>query len=167
MAETILQHWIFTRFALPFLLVFFVVFAILEKTKLLGDKKQINALVSFVIGLIFVTVVFPVDVVTNMILFLSVALVTMFVALILWGFATGKSEIDTKNTVARVIIGIVVVVVVIGAILWATGFYTPIYEWLFKQEWSNTFWTNFIFIVAIVIAIVLVLKSSGGGEKAK
>ena len=56
MAEeiTILQHWIFTKFALPFLLVFFIVYGVLAKTKVLGDAKQLNAMVSFVIGLIFI-----------------------------------------------------------------------------------------------------------------
>ena len=45
--EIFLQNWLFTRFAWPFLLVFFIVFAILEKTKLLGEgKKQVNALVA-------------------------------------------------------------------------------------------------------------------------
>ena len=163
MAETILQHWIFTRFALPFLLVFFVVFAILEKTKLLGDKKQINAFIAFIIGLIFVSVVFPVEVVKNMILFLTVALITMFVALLLWGFAFGKAEFDPKNTSLKIIFGIGIAIVVLIAILWATGFYTPIYDWLFKQDWSNSFWTNLLFVVVIAVAIALVLK----GTKAK
>ena len=57
--ETILQAEIFTRFILPFFLVFFVLFAILEKTKLFGEgKKQVNAMISFVAGLIFVSVLY-------------------------------------------------------------------------------------------------------------
>ena len=40
---------------LPFLLVFAIVFAILEKTKIFGDKKtNVNFVVSFVIGLLLV-----------------------------------------------------------------------------------------------------------------
>ena len=158
MVETILQHWILTRFALPFLLVFFIVFAILEKTKVLGDKKQINALIAFVIGLIFVNVVFPVEVVKNMVLFLSVALITMFVGLILWGFVGGKAQIEDKSI--KMLAGLVLVIAILVAILWATGFY-PFVEWLFKQEWSKAFWTNLLFIVVIVIAVALVLKGSG------
>ena len=87
MAETILQHWILTNFAYPFLLIFFIAFGILEKSKLFGsDKKQLNALIAFVIGLIFITAVFPKLVVGNLILFLTVSIVVMFVALLLWGF---------------------------------------------------------------------------------
>ena len=34
MVETILQHWIFSSFVFPFLLIFFIAFGILEKSKL-------------------------------------------------------------------------------------------------------------------------------------
>ena len=163
MAETILQHWIFSRFALPFLLVFIIVFALLEKTKILGsDKKQLDALVAFAIGLIFVAFVFPVQVVNNLVLFLTVALITVFVGLLLWGFITG-GEAKLENKTVKVIFGIVIVIVVIGAMLWATGFYTPVWDWLFKQDWSNTFWTNVTFIVAIALALAIVLKGGVGG----
>ena len=52
---TILQSSIFTDFAFPFLLIFFILFGILEKTKVFGDDKHtLNAMISFVVGLIFV-----------------------------------------------------------------------------------------------------------------
>jgi len=41
---------------LVFLFVYAIVFAILEKTKLLGDKMSINAVVAFVFGLMFIMV---------------------------------------------------------------------------------------------------------------
>lgn len=165
-AETILQHWIFSRFALPFLLVFLIIFALLEKTKLLGsDKKQINALVAFSISLIFVAFVFPVTVVNNLVLVLTVAMVTVFVGLLLWGFIIGgEAKVDDKTI--KVIFGVIIVIFVIGAVLWATGFYTPIWDWLFEQDWSGTFWTNFAFIVAIAVALAVVLKGGAGGTKA-
>ncbi len=55
-----LQSSGFFEFALPFLLVFTIVFAILEKTKVFGvdadkePKKNINLIVSIVIALIFI-----------------------------------------------------------------------------------------------------------------
>lgn len=159
MAETILQHWIFSQFALPFLLVFFVVFAILEKTKVLGDKKQINALIAFVIGLIFVSFVHPVVVVQNLILFLTVALIAMFIGLILWGFIGGKAEIDNK--VVKMLFGAGIFILVIVAVLWATGSFTPITEWFANQDWGNSIWTNLLFIIVIAIAIALAMKSGG------
>jgi hypothetical protein len=70
---TILQHWIFSDFLFPFFLVFFIAFAILERTKIFGEnKKQINGLTALVIGLIFVSAVYPKLVVGKLTMFLSV-----------------------------------------------------------------------------------------------
>jgi hypothetical protein len=164
MAETILQNWIFTRFGFPFLLVFFVVFAILEKTEILGKgKRQINALVAFVIGLIFVSVTYTVDVVTNLILFLTVGLVTMFVGILIWGFISGETKIESKGV--KTLLGVIIFIGVMMMLLWATGFYQPIVDWLFGQDWSGPFWTNLLFIVMIAAAIAAMLKSGGAAKK--
>ena len=158
--ETILQHWILTKFILPFLLVFFVIFAVLQKTKLLGDgKKQLDALVSFVIGLIFVGAVFPKLVVGNLILFMTVSIVIVFVVLILWGFSTGgEAKIEGKGM--KWLAGIIIFVSVVIAVLWATGSVQSVSNFLFKQNWSDTFWTSVSFIVVIAIALALILRGS-------
>jgi len=157
MAETILQSEVFTRFALPFLLIFFIVFGILEKTKLFGENKQLNAGISFVIGLIFVGAVFPKLVVGNLILFLTVAIVVMFVALLLWGFVSG--EAPKLEGGLRWVFGIVIIVVVIIALLWASGIEGAAFDLLFRQGWSGDFWTNLAFIAVIILALVLVLRT--------
>lgn len=161
--ETIFQHWIFNRFALPFLFIFFIVFAILEKTKIFGDdKKQLNALVAFVIGLVFVSFAYPQEVVQNLILFLTVALVVMFVAMILWGFVSGQDmEKDIiGNKGLKWTIGIAIVLVVFVAVVWAMGIEDTLIGYFFNQSWSGTFWTNFAFIVVVGIALALVLKNN-------
>src|SRR3989339_536535 len=88
--ETIFQHWIFTQFAFPFLLIWTLVFALLGKTKLLGDNKQIDSIVAFVIAFVFIGAAYPKDIVHNLVLFLTVAIVIVFVGLLLWGFASGS-----------------------------------------------------------------------------
>lgn len=158
-AETILQHWIFTRFVLPFLLIFFIVFAILEKTKLLGgDKKQLNALLAFVIGLIFVSVSYPTEVASNLILFLTIGLIVLFVGLLLWGFAIG-GEPKLDGTGLKWTAGIIIFVAVVIAVIWATGFDLGVFDWIFSQSWSASFWTNVAFIAAIAGAIAVVMKA--------
>ena len=160
-AETILQSEILTKFVYPFLLIFFIVFAVLEKTKVLGDeRKQLNALVAFVIGLIFVGAVFPKLVVANMILFLTVALVIVFVVLLLWGFvSSGDKGIEISKglkTFLFIILGIAVVV----AVFWAVGVGGGFFNFLFSSSLSNAFCTNFLFIVVIAAALALVIKNS-------
>ncbi len=157
--SNILQSEVLTRFILPFLLVFFIVFAILEKTKLFGEgKKQLNALISFVIGLIFVSVLSPVLVINNLILFLTIAIVAIFVILLLWGFIFGDIKEGFKpEPWMKIGLAIIVGIGFIAAIIFATGFYDKIKEFLFGQSWSNTFWTNFAFILVIAIALALIL----------
>lgn len=157
--ETIFQHWILKDYILPFLLVFVIVFGILEKTKLLGDgKKQLNAIVAFVIGLIFAIALSPKEIVGNMILFLTVALVIMFVFLLLYGFVSGNKDGFDLNPKFKIVLGVIIGIAVVIATLWATGVNTNIFDFLFKQSWSEMFWTNFFFVVMIVIALSLVLR---------
>lgn len=156
--ETILQNWIFTKFILPFLLIFFIAFGILEKTKIFGEnQKQLNALISFVIGLIFVGAVFPKLVVGNLILFFTVAIVVLFIAMLLWGFVSGQ-PLEIKNKALQIVIGIAVVVAVVIALLWALGIEGSTFDFIFRQSWSADFWTNAAFVVVIVIALVIVMR---------
>ena len=155
-----LQNIIFTKFAFPFLLIFFIVFAILEKTQVFGeDKRQINALIAFVIGLIFVSASYPVEVVNNLILFLTVALIVFFVVLMLWGFVgAGDKGFELESWMKYLLWGISGVAVVL-AVIWATGIDFAVIDLLFFQSWSGTFWTNVIFVAAIAGALALVLRS--------
>lgn len=164
---TILQHWIFTKFLFPLLLVFFLIFAILEKTKVLGGGKQVNAVISLVISLIFVGFAFPKDVVANLILFLTIGLVVMFVGMLFWGFAIGD---EPKFTAPKLkgAAGVVIVVAVVLALIWATGFWNGFWNIVgnfFTQSWSEMFWTNVVFILALAGAIAVVLTSGGGNGK--
>lgn len=158
MAEetTFLQHWIFSQFLLPFLLVFFIVFAILEKTKIFGEgKKQLNALISFVVGLIFVGAIYPKLVVENMILFLTVAIICVFVVLLLWGFVFGDVKEGFKMEIwMKWVLGIIIGIAFVIAVLWATGWNVQLGNLLTGQ---SEVWTNVTFIVVIAIALALIL----------
>tara|TARA_Y100000310_G_C20548882_1_gene747013 strand:- start:349 stop:855 length:507 start_codon:yes stop_codon:yes gene_type:complete len=165
--DIILQHPILTNFAFPFLIIFFVVYAVLEKTNLLGEgKAQLNAFLAFVIGLVFVGSVFPKEVVSNLILFLTVAIISVFVVLILWSFATG-GEVKGSfmgNAALKWAFGIILVIAVIIALLWNTNLGgSGLFDFLFGQSWSESFWTNFIFIVVIAGALAAVIKSAKSG----
>jgi len=162
MAQTILQHPVLTNFAYPFLIIFFLVFAILEKTNLLGkEKRQLNAFLAFVIGLIFVSAVYPKMLVENMILFLSVALVILFVVLLLWGFIFSKEGggMELTAPMKYALFGVVTFAVIVF-ILWASGYSGRIYDVLFKSPWSETFWTNFLFIILIGVALAAIIRKS-------
>lgn len=164
----IFQNEILTNFIYPFFLLFFIIFAILEKTKILGDgKKQLNALVALIISLIFVSVAYPKMVVGNMILFLTVALVVVFVALLLWGFISG-SELKEGGTFldgkVKKVLAVVVVVAVIFAVLWATGLSDAFFGTITGFDFSGTFFTNVMFIIVVAVALAVAIKAGSGSN---
>jgi len=157
MAEetTFLKHWIFTQYLFPFLLVFFIVFAILERTKLFGEgKKQLNALTSFVIGLIFVGAGVPKLIVGNMILFFAVAVVILFVILLLWGFIFGDEKGFKVTSWMKWVLGIIVGIAAVVAVIFATGWNVTLGSLLSGQ---SQIWTNVAFVVVIAISLALIL----------
>jgi len=157
--EIFFQNEIFTRFVLPFLLLFFITFAILEKTNLFGsDKRQLNALISFVIGMIFVAFTYPTVIATNMILFLTIAIIVSFVGLLLWGFVSGETPKIGGEKWIKWVVAIVIIVAVLGALIWAMGIQQETIDLLFSNDWSNTVWTNIAFVVVIVVALALVMR---------
>ena len=165
MAEvTFLQSPILTKFVYPFLLIFFILFAVLEKTKVFGgEKRQLNALIAFVIAFIFVTAVFPKEMTTNLMLFLAIAIVVVFVVLLLWGFIMGEDGLKIFEKSPKGLkwaIGIFIILVVAIAVLWAAGIDTGnFFDNLFHSSWSSELWTNIVFIVFVAIALAIVLAT--------
>jgi len=158
--ETFFQNEILMDFIYPFLLVFLISFAILEKSKLFGDgKKQLNALVAMVLGLIFVGAFKPRIIIGNLVMFLGITVVVIFIILILWGFVFSKKEgweMD-KEKWMKITLGIIIGVIVLVGVLWATGLFDK-----FKSfSWTSSFLVNipFIIIIAVIIAVILIPKA--------
>lgn len=166
-----LQNTIFTAFLLPFLLIFFIGFAILQKTKVLSDNGQLNAFISLVIGFIFVAAFNYSSVVNNLVLFLSIGLVIIFVTMLLWGFISGgEGSLFSKPGGLRTILMIALFIAVIIGVIWSfgiplTGGQGSVTDLLFNQVWSQPFWTNLIFVILIGIALALVIGMGRGGKK--
>jgi hypothetical protein len=160
---TFLQSSALTKFVYPFLLIFFIIFAVLEKTKVFGENKQIDALIAFVIGFIFVSAIFPKEMVGNLILFLTVAIVIVFVILLLWGFVAGEDGLKFSSAPKGLkwAIGIVIIIAVAFAVFWAAGIdMSSWFDTLFHSSWSDTFWTNFLFVIMVAAALAVVLRTA-------
>lgn len=98
-----------------FLFVFVVVYAVLAKTKILGDQR-VNLLVSFIIGIIFMNFS-SLDLYVRTILpWFVVLLVCLFLVLVIMGFSTKDWEKMTTPGFAWVIVAILVVIFLIAAI---------------------------------------------------
>ena len=159
-----LQNSVFTTIIFPFLLVFLIIFAILRKTKVLGTESgQLDALVSFIIGLIVVMGFNYSTVINNLVLFLSISLVVIFVILLLWGFLSGEEgfKLADHKTFRTVLLVVLIIAVLLG-IFWSFGIplsggTNSVANFLFGQVWSEPFWTNLIFVVLIGAALAIVL----------
>ena len=83
----------FVYLLLPFLLVFVIVFSILQKAKILGeDKRAADVIVAMVIAFIFVGVSSVVDVTLKFIPIISLFLILILGFLLLFGFVGIKIE---------------------------------------------------------------------------
>jgi len=153
---------------LPFLLVFVVVFAILQKSKILGDgKAQIDAIVGVVIGLILIGVPGPRDIIVSLMPWMAVGVAVILVFLILYGFVAGDLSNmgkDKERTWVLPLFGGMVGIFVIGILLYVTGLWEIVSSWFSSGE-SSDIWMNVV-MIALVIGAALVAVLGGKKKKA-
>lgn len=155
--ETIFTSPLLTQIIFPFLLVFVLVFAILDKTKILGEgKRQINAIISLVIGLIFISFSRAVGIVVNLMPFLAVVLVIILVFYLMLGFVFNEKEGLNVPKGIKIAGGIVVLVALIIAILVVSDYWDRFLE-LFTG--GGTLVSTIILLVVIGAALAIVLFS--------
>lgn len=103
-------------FLLPFLLVFTIVYAVMQRTKILGDKKQFNVIIALVLGLLFVVPHImgtyplgydPVEVMNNALPSISLVAIGAVMLLILMGIFGSRFTDQAIPWVAMVAIGFV------------------------------------------------------------
>ncbi len=159
MVETIFTNPLFVETILPFLLMFTLVFAILEKTKILGDgKKQIDAIVALVIGLIFIAFGSATDIVVRMVPILGIALVVILIFMILLGsMFSDKFEMPPW---LKIVVGILVGILVIATVLVLTGGLDYVIQFLYGE--NSGILVNGVLILIIIGAIALAVF---GGKK--
>jgi len=162
---TILQNPFFIELVLPFLLIFVVTFAVLQKAEIFGKgKKQIDALVALVIGLIVVAFGNAVGIILSLIPFFAVAAVVILIFMILYGMVYKEGEFEMHKGV-KVAFGILIGIGLIFAVLFATGAWDYILEnWVYGSE-SDVFF-NVVFFIVIIGAIVAVVMG-GNSDKGK
>ncbi|MFH1711450.1 MAG: hypothetical protein ABH840_04020 [Nanoarchaeota archaeon] len=156
--ETIFTNPLFSQIILPFLLVFVLVFAILDKTKLLGDgKRQINAIISLVIALIFLGFAQAVGIVVNLIPVVSVVLVIILVFYLMLGFVFNDESGLRINKGMKIAGGIIVFLILIVAVLVVTDYWSKFLSF-FSGGGS---WVSTLIMVAAIIGALAVVLATG------
>jgi len=156
---------------LPFLLIFTIVFAILEKTRVLGitdkgkPKANINSMVAFVIAMFFVAltpVVTALKLSTPYVAFLLVVLITYM--MLVGSYASGKEEFTFQNLgFWRVLMGIIIFVAVVAIFLNAFGWLDRVVDYV-VDNWQGTFLVSIVF-VGFIIGAIYWLAFSKDSEK--
>ena len=163
MVETILSHPLVTEAILPFLLVFTIIFAILERTKVLGEgKRQINAIIALVIGLFLIVFPYARDIVVGLMPLLAVVAVILLIFMMLFAFASGGKEEFVMPPGLKWTFGILIGLALIIAILVLTGYWDTVVNAITGGEGVEVA-RNIFFILIVVAAIIIVLAT--GKEK--
>lgn len=153
---------LFVEYVLPFVLVFTLIFAILQKTKLLGDEaKRVNVIIGMVVGLLLVAFKQPRDIVVLLMPFLAVFATVLLVFMLLYGFIVGKKEGDVLGYWWKIAFISILAISFVAFLLAITGYFDKVWNFLFNSSQGSAIWMNAILLAIIIGAIVAVIK----GEK--
>jgi len=145
----------FTEMLLPFLLVFVVVFAILQKSKILGDgKAQIDAMVALVVGLLLIGVPGPRDIIVGIMPWMAVGIAVILVFLILYGFVAG--DLSSAPKWMKIIFGILAGLFTLVVALYVSGLGNIILGWL-SWSGSSDVWMNVLMIALVFGAMAVAI----------
>ena len=163
----ILGSEFFTQVILPFVLVFTLIFAILEKSKILGDgKRQINSIVSLAMALILIGVPLARGVITDIVPVISVVAVVILVFLLLYGFV-GGTERGLLNRPLQIVVGVIAAIVIIVTLMISTGVLPKIVDFVKGNPSSSQLLQTLFFLVVIVISFVVMLSGGKSDKKSE
>ncbi len=100
-----------------FLLVFLVMYAILTKTKILGESPFINSFVSFIFAIIFVVFAPAVKYVQTIVPWVAILIICLFFVLIIAGFSQKDISVFMKPALGWVFIVLLAIVFLVSAIV--------------------------------------------------
>ena len=164
----VLESWGLVDVLLPFLLIFTILFAVLEKTHILGgDKRNLNAVLSLVISLIVVVPHVtgnypagydPISIVNAALPSVSILVIAIIMLLILIGlFAHDKVLLGLTMPGWIALISIIAIIIIFGS---AAGWYAHGFNsWLEDIFGSDAL---AIVIMLIVFGVIVAFITSGG-----
>ena len=131
-----------------FLLVFIVVYALLVKTKVLGDSQPIMLLISFVLSGFFIVQTSLVEFVKFTSAWFVVGIVIVFFLITLLGFLPGKTPFEflsKDNWFSWVVFGVLVVFFIISS----SYIFNWVVNWGMVRDWFNSEWFGMVLLLLI------------------
>lgn len=151
---------------LPFILIFTITFALLEKLKILGDNSKVNVAISFVIGLLFLQNDYLIIKLQTFLPEVSFAIVVILIGLLIIGAFMGEHKEWSKGLLWIAII--IAVLILLGALsadpdpyAERGGLLQPISE--FFNSMDPTVSSLIIALVLFLIFVGMLTKRGEGG----
>jgi len=150
---------------LPFLLVFAMMFAILDKTLVLGSengkpKKQINSIIAFVIALLVIGSTRLIAVMNEAVSNIAMLLIVITFILVTISVFKAEGQYDLfQHPVLKGWIIFVVIAIIITIFFQALGWNLILWNFL-KNNISDAWVATLLFLVGIAVFIYLVTKGN-------
>jgi hypothetical protein len=143
---------------ISFLFVFILVYAVLVKTKVLGENNFVSLFIALIVASFFIVNVQLVEFVKLSMSWVSVFLICLFLILVLLSFV-GKESLE-MFTKGKAVAGIVVAIVILLFALSSSYAFNWAINWDLLGVWSETSWFGMVLllIVAGVVSYVLAKK---------
>ncbi|MDD5253695.1 MAG: hypothetical protein PHG05_01145 [Candidatus Nanoarchaeia archaeon] len=155
---------------LPFLLTFVIVYAVLEKTKILGKTKDekpktnVNAMLAFVVALFVVATKQITDAFKISLPWVVLVLLAILMFMLLAGTAFGDTEFKfDEHKGWRTFLMVIAFIAIIAIFLHGFGWLTPLVGFI-MYKWADTLIMGIVLVLIIVGTILLVVT---GGKKEK
>ena len=159
----IFENAFFTEMLLPFLLVFVVVFAILQKSKILGDgKAQIDAIVGMVVGLILIGYSYQTGVIISLMAWLAVGVAIILVFMILYGFVAGDLSAGNMPKELKYTFGALAGIFTVGIVLYVSGLWENLWD---SFGGSSEVWMNVVMVFLVLTVIGVAIKGGKSGKR--
>ncbi len=148
-------------FALPFVLFFAIIFSIFHRTKILGNNKSIDAVVSMIISLFIILNPLTAPFLARVFSSTGTALIILIASLIIMGLFTEKSNMEKAFKWIGTIAGT-------GFFIWLiimlNDFYA-IYNWFPIAFYGINIWNVLFGIVVLALVIWVVASADRDSDK--
>jgi len=159
-----LRDFGFFDIVLPFLLTFALMFAILQKTKILGEKKELDAMVSFVIGMLVAGTNKVVTIINSALPNIVVLVVGIIGFMVLVGTFYKEGDFNFVEKHGKYVAGltaalfIAILAIFFNAIRTDTGYtwLEVILKYVF-ENFTGTVVTSLIFLIVVIGAIYFIV----------
>jgi len=169
----VFMQWDIIEFLVPFLLVFTIVYAVLQKTKILGDgRKNYNVILALVMGLAVVVPHFtgmytsfdPVAVINTSLPQVSIILVAIVMVLLIIGVFGNEFDVAGTSLAAWVAIAAIVIVAIIfgSSVGW---FHLP--TWLGFLAINPDLQALIVMVLIFAVIIWFITKEPKGDKQKK